>query len=550
MKKGLIYIAASLMAAGVLVSCHKVTVKVTSELTPDVFPGDSISFITASGPAYVALRGNVAAEFFFQETYSTDEGIMTAKGGNWYDGGQNKEMHYHTWTKDNNYLNSNWYWLSTIIGTVNQELSILGKTEPAGAAKDQNLAELKMVRALAYFYMMDNWGNVPIVTEYGDFSPREKTPRADVFNWLEGEIKAAIPNLSTTVSAATYGRFTQYGAYALLAKMYLNAEYYTGTKKYTECIAACDNIISSGKFSIASTTNYLNSFYPSNGPTSNGSKEEFIFAIPYDASFTTTFGFRSHDYHARYDVPRSMGKVAKPADGYNYFNLPYQPEGPASTLPEFYGYFYDANDVRNKQWLTGKQFLPDGVTKLMITTTKAGYDGILNAGDNSAYTFQLDLSSNIVLRKSVETFDVGNDEVGWSMGYRNIKFYPDASSASRNQNNDIPIFRYSDIALMKAEAILRGGAATLGQTALTLANNLRANRTTAAAWTNVTLDSIYNERSREFAWEAWHRNDMIRYGKYEGAWGFKTNADQYRRIFPIPTNAFAVNPKLTQNPGY
>jgi hypothetical protein len=186
----------------------------------------------------------------------------------------------------------------------------------------------------------------------------------------------------------------------------------------------------------------------------------------------------------------------------------------------------------------------------MITTTKQGYDAIAYKGDTTPYTYQLNLTPNIVLRQSSTAFDCGNDEVAWNMGYRNIKFYPDATSSSRNQNNDIPIFRYSDIVLMKAEAILRGGTPTLGQTALTLANQLRANRTTAAPWATITLDSIYNERSREFAWEAWHRNDMIRYGKYEGSWGFKTNTDQYRRVFPIPTNAFAVNPKLIQNDGY
>ncbi|MCS3796291.1 RagB/SusD family nutrient uptake outer membrane protein [Niastella sp. OAS944] len=549
MKKRLINIATSLMAAGAMVSCHKVTVKATSELTPDVFPADSASYISAAGPAYVALRGNIGIEYFFQQTYSTDEGIMQARGGNWYDGGQNMEMHYHTWTKDNGYLNGNWYWLSTIIGVVNQELSILGRTQPEGATKDQSLAELKMVRALAYYFMMDNYGNVPIFTTYGDFTPRDKTPRAEVFAFIVDEIKSALPNLSTTVNTSTYGRFTQYGAYALLAKMYLNAEYYTGTKMYNECIAACDNIISSGKFSIASSANYLKAFYPTNGPTAVGSKEEFIFAIPFDATSANTFAFRSANYHNRYDLPRSMGKVAAGA-GYNVFNINHVPGGPASTLPEYYAYFYDANDVRNKQWLTGKQYLPDGVTPLTVTTTKAGYDAITFKGDNTPYIYHVDLTPNIELRNSAAPFDSGNDEVAWNMGYRNIKFYPDATSASRNQNNDIPVFRYSDIVLMKAEAILRGGNATLSQTALSLANDLRANRTTAAAWSTINLDSIYNERSREFAWEAWHRNDMIRYGKYEGKWGFKTNADVYRRIFPIPTNAFATNPKLTQNTGY
>ena len=103
---------------------------------------------------------------------------------------------------------------------------------------------------------------------------------------------------------------------------------------------------------------------------------------------------------------------------------------------------------------------------------------------------------------------------------------------------------------MKAEAILRGGTATLSQTPLSLVNTLRANRTTTAALSSVNLDFIYAERCRELAYECWHRNDMIRFGKYEGAWGFKTNADQTRRIFPIPTSAIALNPMLTPNPGY
>ncbi|MCW3089882.1 MAG: RagB/SusD family nutrient uptake outer membrane protein [Ferruginibacter sp.] len=104
---------------------------------------------------------------------------------------------------------------------------------------------------------------------------------------------------------------------------------------------------------------------------------------------------------------------------------------------------------------------------------------------------------------------------------------------------------------MKAEAILRGGTPTMGATALSLVNSLRANRTTSPALTDVTLNDIYVERSREFAWEDWHRNDMIRFGQFESSYGLsKTNADTYRRIFPIPTTALANNPSLTQNPGY
>jgi hypothetical protein len=338
-------------------------------------------------------------------------------------------------------------------------------------------------------------------------------------------------------------------AHALLAKMYLNAEVYTGAAKLNECIAACDAVINSGKFSLASRANYLVMFYPTNGPAAPGSKEEFIFAIPFDATSSGFLG-RSANYKARYDVPRSMGKVAAGA-GYNYFNIPYTPSGPASTLPEYYAFFNDANDIRNKQWLTGLQFRPDGVTPITVTTTNKGYDQFYNGpSPNAPYTFQVDLKPTITLRQSAASFDVGNDEIAWTMGYKNIKFYPDATSTSRNQNNDQPVFRYSDIILMKAEAIQRGGTATLSHTALSLVNMLRTNRTTSAPLASVSLEGIYAERSREFAWEGWRRNDMIRFGKYEGTWGFKTNAETYRRIFPIPTNAFALNPALKQNPGY
>ena len=196
------------------------------------------------------------------------------------------------------------------------------------------------------------------------------------------------------------------------------------------------------------------------------------------------------------------------------------------------------------------QFRPDGVTPINITTTKSGYDAIANPGDNTPYTYQLNLTPNIVLRQSTPLFDCGNDEVACNMGYRNIKFYPDATSTSRNQNNDIPIFRYSDIILMKAEAIQRGGTPTLGHTALSLVNTLRAVRTTSAALSSVTLNDIFAERCREFAWEGWNRNDVIRFNKFENSWGFKTDADVNHRIFPIPTAALVKNPKLVQNPGY
>jgi starch-binding outer membrane protein, SusD/RagB family len=521
-----------------LAACHKIEVPVTTQLTPDVFPQTPAQFVQASGPAYVALRGNYGTDYCFMTSLTTDESILPARGGNWYDNQGYRMMHYHDWTRDHGGTNTIWNWLSKAISATNQSLSILDKTMPAGASKTAIFAELKTVRAIDYFMLMDMYGNVPLDTVYGDFAPRTNLPRTQVFAWLEGELKAAIPNLLYP-SAATYGRADRYTAWALLAKMYLNAEYYTGTARWNDCIAACDTIINSGKYSLATRTNYLQMFYPNNGP---GNTPEFIFTIPYDPSMTSAYGLNGFMYHARYDVPRS--EQAK-------FNLPFTPSAPRSTLPEFYANFNDPNDIRNNQWLTGLQFLNNGTTPVTVTTTKKGYDQFYTGADGgAALTYQVNLTPNIVLRQDSVLFDCGNDEIAWNMGYRNIKFYPDATSTNRNQSNDQPFLRYADVLLMKAEAILRGGTPTGGQTALSLVNQVRANRTTSAALTTVDLNFLYAERCREMAMENWHRNDMIRFGRYEGSWGFKRNADTYRRIFPIPTGAIVLNPALKQNPGY
>jgi starch-binding outer membrane protein, SusD/RagB family len=537
MKKILKKLYIPVLAILSLSSCQKVDVEITTQLTPDVYPKDSLQFISTSGMVYGALRGSYAMDYSFAQSLSTDESILPARGGNWYDNKGYLVLHYHNWTKDQGGTGC-WGWLSKVIGISNQTMDILGKNMPEGKSKKRMIAEIRTVRAFAYYMMMDLYGNVPIYTTYGDFEPKEKSPRTAVFTFIEEELKACLPDLNTTVDVSTYGRPTQWAAYSLLAKIYLNAEYYIGQKKYDDCIAACDKVIGSGKFAIEPLASYLQMFYPNNGPQ----MKEFIFAIPFDPLAAPLSGTNGMMYFARYDVPRSMQAR---------FGIPFKPSAPRSTIPEFYAHFNDPGDIRNKQWLTGPQFMADGVTPVMVTTTKKGYDQFYTGTDGKdPYTYQVTLAPKIELRQDANTFDCGNDEIAWNMGYRNIKFYPDATSTNRNQNNDMPVFRYSDIILMKAEAILRGGAATSGHTALSLVNDLRAQRSTSAAWDKCNLDSIYTERSREFAMENWHRNDMIRFGKFEGKWGFKTDADPTRRIFPIPTYAMMLNPKLVQNPGY
>jgi len=559
MKKILFGIASLLIAASILTSCQKVDVPVTAEITPSVYPQTDAQFSSAEGPVYIALRNDFSVSYWFLQSLSTDEAVLPTFGPNWLDGNKYVELHRHIWTKDNAWVNSTWTYLTNIIGTTNQTISIINASAPASASKNTGIAELKTMRALAYFMMMDSYGSVPLDTLYGAPGLRTNSTRTQVFNYVESELKAAIPYLKTTTGTSTYGKPTVYLAYAILAKMYLNANIYTGTSRYNDCITACDQIISSGLYAIEPMSTYLQMFYPTNGP----SQKEFIFAIPYDASTSNGYMF-----HARYDLNRNLGirylysgstpgaftdPIMNQSKGSGLVNS--QPSGPRMTTAEFYANFNDANDIRNKQWLTGAQYWQDG-TPIYVNTTNLGYNQFYtgSAGATS-YTYALVLSpltSTSVRSGTTSDFDLGNDEIGWNIGYRNIKFLPDyTNTISRNQNNDVPLFRYSDIILMKAEAILRGGTATLGATALSLVNQIKTNRTTTAALTSVALSDIYTERCKEFAWETWHRNDMIRFGQFENSWGLgKTNTDTYRRIFPIPTVAIATNSTLVQNPGY
>ena len=558
MKKIILGILGLLSAAAIISSCQKINVPITSEITPVVYPLTPAQFISAEGPAYIAIRNDFAVSYWFLQSLSSDEAVLATFGTNWLDGNKYVELHRHTWTKDNAWVNSTWTYLTGIIGTSNQIISIFNKSAPAGTAKNTSIAELRTARALAYFMMMDSYGNVPLDTLYGSTTLKTNSSRLQVFNYVESELKASIPYLKSQ-STATYGLVTKDLAYSILAKMYLNAAVYTGTARYDDCIAACDQIISSGYYALEPMSTYLQQFYPTNGP----SKKEFVFAIPYDA--TTTSGTM---FYARYDLNRNEGirylysgstpggytdPVMNLSAGNGLINS--QPSGPRMTTAEYYAHFDDANDVRNKQWLTGAQYWQDG-TPIMVKTTNLGYNQFYTGSDGSAsYTYPLvltPLTASSVRAGTNSSFDLGNDEIAWNIGVRNIKFLPDyTNTISRNQNNDVPLFRYSDIILMKAEAILRGGAPTLGATALSLVNQIKAVRTTSAALTSVSLTDIYNERCKEFAWETWHRNDMIRFGQYENAYGLgKTNTDTYRRIFPIPTTAIMTNPKLVQNPGY
>ncbi|MGF7075389.1 RagB/SusD family nutrient uptake outer membrane protein [Mucilaginibacter sp. 3215] len=522
-KPGLI---AMFIGAIYLSGCTKLDITPKSALTTANFPTTPAQYVAATGPIYTSFRGAPGRQYWLLQNLSTDECVLVARGGNWLDGGTYSTVNLHTVTPDNGMTETCWSGGYGTISLCNQVLSLLAPT-PESDAKKQTIAEIKTMRALSYFYLMDLFGNVPISKTFGDTTNLGTQPRAAVFAFIESELLAQIPDLSGTAGVTTYGRPTKGLAYAILAKMYLNAQYYIGTPRYQDAVTMCDNVIKSGQYGL--DADYLGMFKPNNGP---GIKD-FIFAIPYDGVLA------QGQYYSRWTLNPNLK---------NKYKMPYTPDGPVYTYKEYYALFNDANDIRKKQFLVGKQYNNDG-SPILITTTNIGLDASYSGPNpNATVVHQLEFTPDIVW-KNPATFDIGNDELANEEGYRNNKFYPDSLNTDRNQGNDVPMFRYADILLEKAEAILRGASATNGDSPLSLVNQVRA-RAKASPLAAVTLSDILDERGREFSMEMWRRNDLIRFGQFEKPWGIKTDANPNKRIFPIPRPEMQLNPKLVQNPGY
>ncbi len=512
-------------------ACTDLKTPIESELTPANFPKTAAQFESAKGLIYTILPANYAIDYWRLESLSTDEALIPARDGNWDDGGQYREMHKHTWTPDNAIVQTVWAYAFNGVIACNTVLGMFASV-PEGTLKSQQFAEIRMMRALFYFILLDNWGNVPILKNFGDDTPTSS--RAEVFAFIENEVKEIIPFLPRKKDATTYGRPTAWMGHALLAKMYLNAQVYKGAGMYTEAVAHCDSITQSGLFKLDS--DYKSMFLPTNGPQIN----EFIFAVVYDAYKITGNSFTRYSLTPELKTKYGLGSRS--------------PSNCMKTLPEYFDRFNLAGDVRNSTWIVGKQFNNDG-TPITLKTSYKGlnqdYAGPLPGSRDTIW--QLELTKSVWLRYDPNKMDTGNDYLSQYMGARSVKFFPDPNwdPNTRSDNNDFPVFRYGDIVMMKAEAILRGAAPTSGETAMGLVNSIRSRAKAPALTQDPTLDQLLDERVREFAWEAWRRNDLIRFGKYSNTWLFKDVASaQFRELFPVPGNQLKLNAKLVQNPGY
>ncbi|WEK34537.1 MAG: RagB/SusD family nutrient uptake outer membrane protein [Candidatus Pseudobacter hemicellulosilyticus] len=492
------YITALCLSASLLTgSCTKLDEDLYSLISQDQFGSTAEEINSLIGPAYGTLVNYVNNDFWMGEITS-DEYMIPARGLDWYSGGIHLRYHTHEWSA----RETPNFWRFEQVATVNKILDLLDNTTIEIENKDRIYAELRTLRAFWYFIMLDNIGNVPIVTKFEGELPTNNS-RKEVYDFVESELLAVADDLSEEKSMATYTKATKWVAYTLLAKLYLNAQVYTGTAAWDKCLDYCNRVIGSNQYQLE--PNIFNNF-----KVKNESSVENIWAIPYDADF-----FRG------YFIPYQMSWHYSQ---YVAFDVQFSSWNGPCAVPSFVKGF-DPDDARIGSFLIGLQTKPDG-TPIYIR------DGITQLN----YTVDMVNYANATENEGARLYK-------WEV----------EKGGRTHMNNDFAIFRYSDVLLMKAEALLRTSAANEPE-ARTLVNEVRdRNFSPAKPLANLTLDLLLKERGYEFVFEGWRRNDLIRFDAFKGTWSFKPNedpADRHTYLFPIPLTVMDKNPHLDQNDGY
>ncbi|MCQ2236370.1 MAG: RagB/SusD family nutrient uptake outer membrane protein [Bacteroidales bacterium] len=541
MKRNKVFISLGALALA-MSSCTDLDVDVVSQYSKDPSANsgvDPMIVVEAKmANVYYRLRGTIGRRYMEAQCLASDEFTALAFDGGYFDAGTYAYTALHCNTAEDATLD--WYSEATAgITLANQVLEELGE----GASVSMT-APARAIRAYFTWVLMDNFGDTPILDKVAaEGEPTaDRSPRKDVALWLENELTTIIPELTTDVNANTYGKPTRWMAEALLAKIYINWPVYTAqsvdqydastavNERLTECIALCDDIIDGGKFNLGSMA-YRFKFAPNNGPQ----VEDFIYAMPFDAIDQQGMQYaRPRSYkNLKNMMPNYYGSTDKFSQSFG---------GNIVVSPEFASIFCLEGDERNNMVLGGPVFNYDPVT-LLPTSEPFLVDGE-----------QLVFTKDITLAKQDNTIDVGTETSSYAQGYHSIKWFivPEDYNNGRNQSNDVPIFRYADVLLMKAEALVRSHQSG----AMELFNQVRSYAKAPTIAAEPTLEEIYDERGREFFDENWRRNDMIRFGTYEGQFfphytDFPgANFDKRHRIFPIEKEMLDLNTNWQQNPGY
>ncbi len=477
-------------------ACQEPEPEVFSDLYNDrvIETDDPTELAILAAGAYSNLAGTWGAHnsLWSMHEISSDEMAITQKGADWEDGGQWIRMHRHEWTPTEESINNGWNYVLGNIANVNNLLKSFGENEILNA-------ELSTLRAMMYYWLIDVYGSVPIIEE-DDETTGANVSRQEVFNFIESEVTAALPFLR---QEATYATINYYVAQSLLAKLYLNAEVYTGTARWEDAAAAAQEVIDGGAYSLE--PDFFANFVEQN----QGSSEN-IFVINYDKDNAQGFNLPQMTLH--YLSQETYRLQEQPWNGY-------------SSLEEFYNSF-DEDDDRRGSFLVGPQFSASGERLLDISAEANDPDG-----PPLTFTPEINMLAPNALRQA-------GARVGkWEF----------ALGSPSSLSNDYPLFRYSDILLTRAEALWRINSGN--SEAIDLVNMVR-NRAGLDDVTSLNADFLLAERGREMFAEGTRRQDLIRFGEFGGTWWEKPASPEFRQLFPIPQAALDANTLLEQNQGY
>jgi len=533
-----------------LTGCEKdLEEKVYSELTTDNFYNNKNEVISAVLRPYTHANAWVTPSgqdgWYRPSELSADMLAWPTKGRHGEDGGKWKRLHYHNWLVDDGALNNAWSLMYWGMGLCNDPIENLEKRsiESMGITqveKDAYVSELKLLRAFHYLKLMDLFGNIPIVTQVGIPAKPETRPRTEVFAFIEKEIKENIDK-APKLSRNMLGRMSQAGGYAMLVELYLNAEVWTGTERWDDCIAAANKLIGSEaggqNGAMALDQNIIDQFKPTNDLS-----KEVIFSIAYEFRIANSQPSWPSEFYHFQQGPIYGGS----RNGNNGIVM----------VPGNYNKYEDA-DLRKTTWLSaGPQVRFDNGQPALAVGGNEYSDQQINfvdeirrakAGSTVSNMSEGEENSGIRFNK----YKLGNNVAGLVNGV--------AIPADINYNNpDWNIYRLTWVYFAKAEAIMRKNGGVANAEAVQLINDCKKRAFTATDWatraytpTTLTLDELLQERAREFVFEGFRRDDLIRFGRFHTAswWDHQPSAP-FRQLFPIPQIQRTLNENLTQNPGY
>jgi hypothetical protein len=482
------------------------------ELNQDLTREEAEEFLNANTDINVLLKAAYdglntfqhEARFWSMTEHSSDEMLGPTRGPDWDDNGAWRVLHTHTWTADHANLRESFNELLQLVFITTNILTF--NTTP------QQQAEARYIRAFAMFAVTDGWNQVPF-RQPGDnlLNPPTVLKGDEALDFVISELNAVINDLPD----GPVNRANKNAARVLLMKAYLNKGTFADRQNpsfdaadMAQVITNADVIINSGQYTLED--NYFDNFAPNNDAISS-------------ENIWTSFnqgGVSSGRVFSRWFATLHYNQDPS---GWNGF----------STLSEFYDAF-EPNDVRRSSDYPG---MTD------VSGVKAGFLEGQQYDENGVPLMDRKMNP-LAFTPEVSLIETGNNlEV---TGIRVLKYPVDYAHIDGNTENDYVFFRYADVLLMKAEALLRTGNSS---GALDLVNEVRTARN-ASALGSVDLDELLAERGRELYWEGWRRQDLIRFGKFLEAWQNKPASGPERLLFPIPATALSVNPNLEQNPGY